>query len=61
MKEKILEDSLNTTTYLWNGLKEYSHSGKFGIHFGIIVTDVFNSNRSKIAKTKLIFQLDLRE
>ena len=61
VKEKILEDSLNTTTYLWNDLKEYKHSGKFGIQFGIIVTDVFKSNRSKIAKTELIIELDLRE
>ena len=61
MKEKILEDSLNTTTYLWNDLKEYNHSGKFEIQFGIIVTDVFKSNRSKIAKTKMLTQQKLRE
>lgn len=60
-EKKVLEECLNTTTYLWNDLKEHNDSGSFTIQFGIIVTDVFKNNRSVIELSNLIDEESLRE
>ena len=59
--EKMLEDSFNATVYLWDKLEQHSHSGKFNIKFGVIASDVLKNNRSMIARTQIITELELRE
>lgn len=57
----MLEDSLNTTVYLWNELRQYNHSGSFKIQFGVITSDILKSNRSVIARTQILKKQDLRK
>ena len=57
----MLEDSLNTTTYLWDELGQYNHSGMFRIRFGVIVSDILKNNRSIIARTSIYTERKLRK
>ena len=59
--EKMLEDSFNGTVYLWDKLERYSHSGRFNIEFGVIVSDALKNNRSVIATTDELSERDLRK
>ena len=59
--EEMVEDSLNTTVYLWNQLGQYNSSGSFKIQFGVVVSDFLKNNRSSIAKTEKLTVLDLRK
>ena len=59
--ENMLEDAFNESVYLWDKLEQYSYSGRFRIKFGVIASDVQKNNRSVIAKTQMLTELELRK
>ena len=59
--ENMLEDAFNGTIYLWDKLEQHSYLGRFRIKFGVIVSDVQKNNRSTIAKTQFLTELELRK
>lgn len=57
----MLEDAFNATIYLWDKMEQHSYSGRFRIQFGVIASDIQKNNRSTIAKTQFLTELDLRK